>query len=235
MQRIRLLPLVSIFCVMAASYAQVPPSAEMVKMSGGDFVMGTDEAAIDALMARFQVKRRELFSSEAPAQRIHVAPFLIDRTEVTNAAFRKWSGASSQQNESDLPATFITWDQAVAYCQSVAKRLPSEAEWEFAASNGGKTEFPWGDEMPNAMLANWSGTKFDRPVRVGSFPPSPAGIYDLAGNVWEFVQDVWPGDPSRRVIRGGSYGGSPVNLRARFRDSHPAQSPGPHVGFRCAR
>ena len=76
------------------------------------------------------------------------------------------------------------------------------------------------------------------------YPPNPYGLYDLAGNVWEFVEEPWTDDYSktpspmpqdRHVIRGGSFGGSAINLRVRYRDSHPAGGAGPHVGFRCAR
>jgi formylglycine-generating enzyme len=140
-----------------------------------------------------------------------------------------------------LPVTLITWHAAVAYCESVGKRLPAEAEWEFAAGRGATIEFPWGNEMPDAAKANWLGTGLGHPVAVGTFPPTGAGLYDMAGNVWEFVQDKWRDSygaaesPDRRVIRGGSFGGSPVNLRIRYRDSHPETGAAPHVGFRCAR
>jgi formylglycine-generating enzyme required for sulfatase activity len=229
--------------------------------------MGTDASDVDALMAKFETKRRELFSAEQPAHSVSVRDFSIDRTEVTNAGFKlfivahpewsrerverdrhngdylkSWVDGSYPQDEGELPATFITWDVAVAYCASVGKRLPTEAEWEFAAGGGGSSEFPWGDAMPDSTKANWSGAALGRPSRVASFPPTGPGLYDLAGNVWEFVQDPWrdtyespPTSPGRRVIRGGSFAAAAVNLRVRYRDSHPETSAGPHVGFRCAR
>ena len=71
---------------------------------------------------------------------------------------------------------------------------------------------------------------------VGRYPPNEYGLYDMAGNVWEYTADEWPGgDVLRYAIRGGSWGGAAVNLRVRSRDSHPANGAGPHVGFRCAR
>ncbi len=140
----------------------------------------------------------------------------------------------------------MTWWAAKAYCEASGGRLPTEAEWEFAARGGlDGAEFPWGDEPPDPKRANWSGTGIDAPTRVGRFPPNRYGIYDLAGNVWEFVEDPWTDDYStlpasplpqeRHVIRGGSFGGGPINLRVRYRDSHPAAGAGPHVGFRCVR
>ena len=80
---------------------------------------------------------------------------------------------------------------------------------------------------------------------MGRYRPNAYGLYDMAGNVWEFVEEPWSDDYSktppsplpqdRHVIRGGSYGGGPINHRVRYRDSHPAGGAGPHVGFRCAR
>ena len=85
---------------------------------------------------------------------------------------------------------------------------------------------------------------------MGRYAPNGFGLYDMAGNVWEYVLDEWrdsyeqervlaPGGPAqvetRRGLRGGSWGGHPVNLRVRFRDSHPPEGAGPHVGFRCVR
>ena len=238
-----------------------------VAVPGGMFTMGTSESQVDALMARFTSKRRELFASELPAHAASVRAFFIDSTEVTSAAFKAfvdahpewsrerlpadrhngeylktWAGGSYPAGEADLPVTFITWHAAAAYCESAGKRLPTEAEWEFAAGRGLTAEFPWGEDAPDATRANWSGAKVGKPAPVASFPPAH-GLYDMAGNVWEFTADAWKdsyldtakASPGRRVIRGGSFGGSPVNLRVRYRDSHPEIGAGPHVGFRCAR
>jgi formylglycine-generating enzyme required for sulfatase activity len=242
-------------------------SGSMAHMSGQTFVMGTNPGNIERLMARFGTKRRELFITEIPAHEVSLREFSIDRTEVTNAAFRvfvethpewtrerlqrdrhngeylrHWINGSYPADEAETPATFITWDAAAAYCSSVGKRLPTEAEWEFAAGGGQSWEFPWGDEMPDATRANWSGTGIGKATRVASFPPTGSGVHDLAGNVWEFVQDAWSDSynapspsPGRRVIRGGSYGAAAINLRVRYRDSHSEIGAGPHVGFRCAQ
>ena len=229
--------------------------------------MGTSEGRVGDLMARFTSKRRELFAAELPAHEVRLRAFTIDRTEVTNAAFKAfveahpewareriaadrhngeylktWSGGSYPAGEATLPVTFVTWQAAAAYCASLGRRLPTEAEWEFAAGRGLPAEFPWGDAPPDAKDANWSGTSLGRPAPVGSYPAAH-GLHDMAGNVWEFVADPWKDSyldsakpsPGRRVIRGGSFGGSPVNIRVRYRDSHPELGAGPHVGFRCAR
>ena len=240
---------------------------DQVQLPPATFTMGTDEARVGELMARMNVKRRELFASELPAHEVQLRAFMIDRTEVTNAAFkafvdahpewsrdrlpgdrhngeylRTWVGGSYPAGEADLPVTFITWHAASAFCAAAGKRLPVEGEWEFAAGRGQPAEFPWGDDAPDATKANWSGANVGKPSPVGAFPTAH-GLHDMAGNVWEFVADAWKDNylnsaktsPGRRVIRGGSFGGSPVNLRVRYRDSHPELGAGPHVGFRCAR
>jgi amidase len=245
----------------------VPVPLEMLRQPKATFVMGTDAGRVDALMARFNTKRRELFLAELPAHKVTVQPFFIDRTEVSNAAFKRfvdshpewsrdrlskdrhngdylktWNDGTYPSIEADFPATFITWDAASAYCQSLGKRLPTEAEWEFAAGGGQPAEFPWGDANPDQSRVNFSGTGLGKPALVGRFP-SVRGLRHMSGNVWEFVEDRWKvsydasaeTSVDRRVIRGGSFGGSPVNLRVRYRDSHPQLGAGPHVGFRCAR
>jgi formylglycine-generating enzyme required for sulfatase activity len=232
--------------VQLAGFAQPEVSTApngMVRLAGGTFTMGSDARKIDDLMARFGTKRRELFAAEMPAHDVTLRPFFIDRTEVTNGEFNKWMPKAYPPGDSDLPVTFVTWMQASAYCASIGKRLPSEAEWEFAAGAGAGAEYPWGDAMPETSSANWQGAGIGKPTRVGRYLPNAAGLYDMSGNVWEFVEDDWRDDytpasapfPDRKVIRGGSFGGSPINLRVRYRDSHPANGPGPHVGFRCAR
>jgi formylglycine-generating enzyme required for sulfatase activity len=245
--------------------------AGMVTLAGGAFVMGTDPSRVDALCRRFHTTHRDLFLAETPAHRVTVAPFAIDRTEVTNAAFKAfvdrhpewapgrvspdrqngdylkhWTGGTFPPGAADVPVTYVTWWAAKAYCESSGNRLPTEAEWEFAARGGLEAaEFPWGDEPPDAKRANWAATGIGAPTRVARYAPNPYGLYDLAGNVWEFVEEAWadgyatpPASPSpqdRHVIRGGSFGAGPINLRVRYRDSHPAAGAGPHVGFRCAR
>jgi formylglycine-generating enzyme required for sulfatase activity len=267
--------LVSMALAMAVS-GLVPAQPErvasgMVRLAGGTFVMGTDPSRVDGLCRRFGTTHRDLFLPEVPPHTVNVPPFSIDRTEVTNGDFKPfverhpewapgrvaaerqngdylkhWTAGTLPSGAADVPVTYITWWAAKAYCESSGNRLPTEAEWEFAASGGLESaEFPWGDEAPDARRANWSGTGLGAPAPVGRYGPNAYGLYDMAGNVWEFVEETWTDDYSktprspvsqdRHVIRGGSYGGSPINLRVRFRDSHPAGGAGPHVGFRCAR
>jgi len=152
---------------------------------------------------------------------------------------------------------FITWSAAQSYCRWRGGRLPSEAEWEYVARSADDREFPWGNQLPSPDLANYSASNNGEPVAVGSYAPNDFGVYDLAGNVWEFLLDEWApnysaadqinriaGGPvadeeianvvGRRAVRGASFGGSVVNLRTRWRDSHVISNATEFVGFRCA-
>ena len=246
----------------------------MAFIPAGSLWMGTDSSEIPALLLRYGTTREELFLGETPRKRIHLRAFAIDRTEVTHEQFgtflrrhpewrreavppeshngdylKYWVGSQYPAGADRLPITYVTWSAASAYCASVDKRLPTEAEWEYAARGGLRDpEFPWGDEPPDSAHANWRGSGLGAPSEVGRYPANGYGVYDMAGNVWEFVADAWAADSirlgpaghgdgpqARYVIRGGSFGGAAVNLRVRYRDSHPAGGAGPHVGFRCAR
>jgi formylglycine-generating enzyme required for sulfatase activity len=256
----------------------------MILIPGATFEMGTDFSEIARLQQLFRISRVELFASETPKHTVTLDPFYIDRYEVTNAQFRTfiienpqwrpdqilnqyhngnylkhWNGHSYPDGQASHPVVNVSWYAAVAYCQWVGKRLPTEAEWEYAARGGlmGKP-FPWGDEPTNTTRANYSESGLGEATAVGSYPANGYGLFDMAGNVWEYVADEWGsysaspqvnpvagGDlflgntfyavTTRRVIRGGSWGGAPINLRVAYRDSHPPAGAGDHVGFRCAR
>ncbi len=259
---------------------------EMVLIPGAIFEMGTDKADIPKLQEIFKIKRAALFEEETPRRRVRIDSFYLDKTEVTNADFKRfldknpdwrkekiaadfhngkylqdWNGADFPPNKANYPVVFVSWFAAVAYCQSVGKRLPSEAEWEFAARGGlsGK-QFPWGDEMPDERRANFGASALGAATAVGSYPANGYDLFDMAGNAWEFLADEWKLYPenaelqvnpvaggdfflkdsyrqvkTRRAIRGGSYGGAAVNLRVTYRDSHLPENAGDHVGFRCAQ
>jgi formylglycine-generating enzyme required for sulfatase activity len=247
----------------------------MARLPGGAFLMGSDK---DLLLEQFPQAGpglRSMLFAETPRHQVTIPPFWIDRHEVTNAQFQRfvsvspewkkgrvegnyllhWNGDRFPEGQADLPVTFVTWNAALAYAEWSGKRLPTEAEWEFAARGGSAgATYPWGNEEPSPRLANYAAARKQAPVRVGSYPPNGFGLYDLAGNVWEFCLDEWQGGyPSgavvqseadlrrmrsskaeRRVIRGGSFAGGAFNLRVTARDSHRAGDPVAHVGFRCA-
>lgn len=258
----------------------------MVLIPGATFEMGTDEANIPKLQEVFKIKRAEIFAGETPRHPVKIASFYLDKYEVTNADFKKfldknpawqkdkippefhngkylqdWDGGKFPKGKENYPVVLVSWYAAVAFCQSQGKRLPTEAEWEFAARGGLSAKaFPWGDEPADKTRANFGESGFGAATAVGSYPASGYGLFDMAGNVWEFLADEWQKYPAnariqvnpvaggdfflkdsyrqiktRRVIRGGSYGGVPVNLRVAFRDSHLPENAGDHVGFRCAQ
>jgi sulfatase modifying factor 1 len=250
--------------------AQTAPSrANMILVPGGSFLMGTDQDQIDRQFAHLSTRMREMLRAETPRHRVTVAPFYLDKHEVTNRDFQAFVGASPDWQPGRLeptlhngdylkhwpegnfpeplarhPVTYVSWYAAQAYAAWTGKRLPTEAEWEYAACGGlGRPEYPWGGDPVTPEHANYGESKLETTTPAGSYPPNGFGLHDLAGNVWEYCADVWrsnyaagpeTADSTRRAIRGGSWGGSPLNLRVRFRDSHPVTGAGPHVGFRCA-
>ena len=263
-----------VLALVTTASAQRPGThANMARIPGAKYEMGTDPADVPMLMEKFGVKRAELFAEESPKHRVKIDSFYLDRTEVTNAQFKNfverhsewqkdkipagyhngkylqdWDGTNFPAGKDRYPVVFVSWYAATAFCQAQGKRLPTEAEWEYAARGGLKGKsFPWGDEMPDKTRANFSASGLKAPTAVGSYPANGYGLFDMAGNVWEFLADEWQKYPgkanrvsnhlqvkTRRALRGGSFGGSPVNLRVTYRDSHSPDNAVEHVGFRCA-
>lgn len=263
-----------------ARNSTVSTAANMALIPGGTFEMGQNETDIPKLQKLFNVNRAELFAEETPKHKVTIGSFYLDKTEVTNADFgsfvgqntawqkakiaaayhngkylQHWNGNDFPVGQGNYPVVYVSWYAATAFCQAQGKRLPTETEWEYAARGGLEEKaFPWGDQMPDKTLANFSEGGIDRATAVASYPANGYGLYDMAGNVWEYLADEWKKYPlgskanpaiasgdssylavkSRRALRGGSYGGSPVNLRVTYRDSHLPENAGNHVGFRCA-
>ena len=182
-------------------------------------------------------------------------------TWTPGASWRHPQGPGSTiDGKDDHPVVHVSWDDAAAYAKWAGKRLPTEAEWEYAARGGleGK-RYPWGDEFKPAdgrFRANTYTGKF--PVEdtkedgfagtspVKSFPPNGFGLFDMGGNVWNWCADVYaehPGTPAkpddvRRVIKGGSFLCNPSyceSYRPSARRGTPRDTGSSHVGFRCAR
>jgi len=226
----------------------------MVFVPGGTFRMGSSE---DDLGAAFD---------ERPQHSVTLDGFWIDQTEVTNAQFTAFLNQASNRGDRgrkyielgkgyvrirqagqafettaaavDLPVVMVTWFGAEAYCKAVGGRLPTEAEWEYAARGPAGLAYPWGNDPPSCDLAN-SGNCNRAPVAVGAQPKGASwcGAQDLAGNVWEWVGDWYgrypgssqqnptgPSTGSIRVLRGGGWHSTDQQLRTTFRLSDTAPS-----------
>ncbi len=208
----------------------------MVSIPGGEFVMGSNNGDPD----------------EAPPHAVSVAPFWMDVTEVTNdefAAFLQATGYQAptvQLGEGNHPVSRVTWDDADAYCTWAGKRLPSEAEWEFAARSTDGRVYPWGNDWDPAK-SNGRELGIRGTTAVGSFGAgaSPFGVLDMAGNVREWTADWYDKYPGSshysnyfnkfRVHRGGGWFDDAGDLRAANRNGGPPESANDDLGFRCVQ
>ena len=220
--------------------------AFMVLIPAGEFQMGSNDGEDD----------------ETPIHTVYLDAFYMDRYEVTNAQYRKFMKATGhwdpkywsdpKYNAPDQPVVGVSWYDAVAYADWAGKRLPTEAEWEKAARGGLTGEkYPWGNEIAHNN-ANGSGTdgkdEWQYAAPVGSFPPNGYGLYDMAGNSYEWCADPYDGDyysnspgcnPTGprsgrfRALRGGGWMSSPFYLRVSSRlYFHPSITLS-NIGFRC--
>ena len=262
-----------------------PCPKDMVAIPGGRFFMGSDED----------------LPFERPAHKVTIGAYCIDRMEVTVKSYKacsdngdckragnsnKWDAITAAESKvfdpecnanapdarAQHPINCVDWEMADRFCLSAGKRLPSEAEWEFAARGPDGRRYPWGDSEPSGSRLNACGTEcvawgkahdtaetamfgetdgFATTAPVGSFPEgkSPFGLEDVAGNVWEWVDDRYGpytandqsnphGAPSgeERVIRGGAWNGAQaswVRPTFRYHDTQSKRSYG--IGFRCAK
>jgi formylglycine-generating enzyme required for sulfatase activity len=224
----------------------------MVYVPAGEFQMGSTDAQIEAAMAlcvaagSSQENCETWMNGELPAHMVVLDGFWIDRTEVTNAQYAQCVAAGacrvssyaddSRYNGATQPVVGVSWEEAAAYAAWVGGRLPTEAEWEYAARGPESLVYPWGNEWETG-LANCreedcqDGYAMTAPV--GSFPEGASwvGAVDLAGNVWEWVADRYGAYPSSRqvnptgpasgasrVLRGGSFFFNLGIARCAYRD-----------------
>ena len=157
--------------------------------------------------------------------------FWMGQTEVTQAAYQRVMGTNPSYFHGErLPVERVTWDQANAYCGAVGMRLPTEAEWEYAA-RAGSTASRYGD----LDAVGWySGNSGRETHEVGQKEPNGWKLYDMLGNVWEWVADWYDEHSGQgRVVRGGSWINSPRDVRASYRSWYPPGNGLYNLGFRC--
>ena len=226
----------------------------MVYVPAGEFEMGSNDGRRD----------------EQPVHTVALGGFWIDRTEVTNGQYERCvkAGACEPPVESDsrtrdtyygdgdyadYPVVKVGWPHARTYCEWTGARLPTEAEWEYAAQGSDGRKYPWGNDEPDCEKANYWDPEENCAVdttAVGSYPAGASwcGAHDLAGNVWEWVADRFGEYPSEqqvnptgadvgwyRGMRGGSWFNGADSMRCANRDKDPARSWFYAVGFRCAK
>jgi formylglycine-generating enzyme required for sulfatase activity len=228
--------------------ARCPSGAVFV--ASGTFVMGSPEG--------------EGAPDEHPSRQVTLRAFCIDRIEVTVGAYTGCvtSGACSRSTaalpQEDAPVSGVDWEQALSFCRFVGGRLPTEAEWEYAARGTDGRRFPWGQEPPtDCARADWTPTGTGQscsgvgpsPAGLRSGSASPFGALDMSGNLWEWTADWYgpryaagvarnptgPAEGSARVTRGGGWNNDQVErLRATWREGqHPAFRDF-DLGVRCA-
>jgi len=228
----------------------------MVVVPAGKFMMGSPAT------------EKGRYPHEGPQRLITIAkPFAVSKFAVTFADWDACVSVGGCPHVSDSgfergtrPVINVRWDEAQQYAAWLSEmtgrpyRLLTEAEWEYAARAGGETAYFWGDQIgeANANCADcgsqWDGRQTTSPV--GSFKPNAFGLYDMAGNVWQWVQDcyqdhyngaptdgsVWiGGDCRHRVVRGGAWGNLSPLLRSASRDWFSADDRDFHIGFRLGR
>lgn len=247
-----------LFDLTSGAWAEIP---------GGSFWMGAQKAKPDE-----PGHDPEAEDDESPVRRVTVSPFRLARHPVTNAEYatfvektgkeppEHWEGGRIPEGKDEHPVVHVSWTDAVAFCEWLSRRiskhgdpqlvrLPTEAEWEYAARGEEGRKYPWGDAEPSGRLANFRMNVADT-TPVGSCPDGarPEGVQDLAGNVWEWCGD-WFGpyppedeeDPAgpaagaSRILRGGTFIGSPRYLRAADRNYRHPEHRLELIGIRVCR
>jgi formylglycine-generating enzyme required for sulfatase activity len=209
--------------------------SDLVEIPGGEFLMGQDDGR----------------DEERPAHRVRVSAFRLCRHQVTNAEYHAFCKATVREHHHefggpDHPATHVNWFDAVAYCHWAHVRLPTEAEWEFAARGGFERRlYPWGDELPEIAADRWK----DGPERVMLGEPDGYGLFDMCRNVHEWCSDWYdpgyyaispaenpkgPDHGKRRSSRGGAWRHHIKVSRCAARSSIPPEFRYADYGFRVA-
>jgi formylglycine-generating enzyme len=236
---------------------------DMVLIPAGEFIRGTaSKEAQKVCLKNNDHCKEKWFKDEEPLHSVKLSGYYLDINEVTQKDYQRVMIKNpSEFKGSNLPVERVTWYESMEYCEKMGKRLPTEAEWEWAARGGKQGTFAWGDEAESNRAnfcdrscdKRWKEKQFEdgfsHTAPVGSFPANDFGLHDMAGNVYEWVLDWYdedyyekkphdnpkgPEKGNRKVIRGGSWINYSVGVRPSDRtDAKPSKKIN-FVGFRCA-
>jgi len=243
------------------SYANKFTPVNMVLIQKGSFQMGSKKSMLELKPHDLFNSDRHTLGPENPAHEVYLDSFFIDKHEVSNAAYTKFikeTGVKKPKgwnnpnfNNPQQPVVGINWKEAVKFCNWQGKRLPTEAEWEKAARGKRPVKYPWGNKTPNSSNLNYN-EEIKKTSPVGSFEKgkSDYGVYDLSGNVSEWVND-WhfpeyylfspknnPKGPEKgqyKVIRGGSWRNNAEDVSLVYRNATTPRNRSLAIGFRCAK
>ena len=227
--------------------------APMAVIPAGEFWMG-----VDGMIG---------LEDERPRHKVRLDAYSMDLYEVTVARYARFLSATNREPPSywetvklvehgDRPVIGVSWGDADAFCKWAGKRLATEAEWEKAARGMDERQYPWGSQKPTPDLANYAlGARFSysqvlMPVGKYDKAVSPYGLFDMAGNVWEWTQDWYegayygkspeknPAGPEQgqfKVLRGGAWSDLPKYLLTYGRFKLLPTTRNSYTGFRCAK
>ena len=228
------------------------PAPTMVWLPGGRFTMGSRASTTDF--------------NEHPQHAVAVQPFAISTHEITIAEYAKFAKSTNRKipktgdlDAATMPIFFVSWNDTLAYTKWLSiqsgktYRIPTEAEWEYAVRGGTTTVYWWGRQLGRDnghCFACETGLDRRQPTKIGRFDPNPFGIYDLTGNVEEWVYDCYNknyegapsdgsvfegGDCSVRITRGGAYSSGPKALRSSARSKFRFDTGNDSIGIRVVR
>jgi len=191
-------------------YMWIPPGTFMMGCSPGD---------------------NQCYADEEPAHEVTISrAFWLGQTDVTQAAFQRVMNSNPSAFKGDnLPVEQVTWDEAQGYCQKIGGRLPTEAEWEYAARAG----------SPAARYGNlddiawYSGNSGGKTHEVGQKQANAFGLFDMLGNVWQWTADWYDAGHTMRALRGGSWLYNPRGVRVSYRSRLGPGYRFSDIGFRC--
>ncbi len=259
-----LLPILVILVLLATPlFAEQQDYENMTLIPGGEYEMGSKKSRMEIGEDPMDLlnQDRHRLGPEDPSHIVDIDPFYIDIFETTNAEYKKYMEATGYEkpeywdnpdfNGSRQPVVGVDWKDAVNYCTWKKKRLPTEAEWEKASRGKRPVKYPWGEDLPDNKKANFN-EEFKKPLPVGSFEAgkSDYGVYDLSGNVAEWVNDFHrpfyylfsakknpkgPKTSPYKVVRGGHWRSTGEDIRLTYRNASAPIVKSETIGIRCAK